>query len=190
MGENTYTYGIDRSGNVFKTDSTNSTWSYVTDELGRKTEVMPPINIGSAMLYEYDENSNVTKYTEQGNTRNVPPTEYTSTFDDLGRLTSSTTPDGTTAIEYQGNTPFVTQTSSPTGRVMQFAYDASGNPIRITDPAGNASTMQWNESGDLTSSSDPLGNTSTQAYNAIGLVTRSQIRSIDQRTILMMRLAV
>lgn len=173
MGENTYTYGIDRSGNVFKTDSTNSTWSYVTDELGRKTEVMPPINIGSAMLYEYDENSNVTKFTEQGNTRNVPPTEYTSTYDDLGRLTSSTTPDGTTTIEYQGNTPFVTQTSSPTGRVTQFAYDASGNPLRITDPAGNTSTMQWNENGDLISSADPLGNTSTQTYNAIGLVTRS-----------------
>lgn len=173
MGENTYTYGIDRSGNVFKTDSLNSTWSYVTDELGRKTEVMPPVNIGSPMKYEYDSNGNITKFTELTNARNVPATEYTSTYDNLGRLTSSTTPDGTSTLQYQDSTPFVREASSPTGRTVQFAYDASGNPTRITDPAGNASTMQWNTNGDLISSADPLGNSSAQAYNAIGLVTQS-----------------
>ena len=170
MGENTYTYTQETIRNVFyevKTDSLESTWYFVTDELGRKTSVFPPIFEDIAIQYTYDENSNITQYSD------LAGTNFSSTYDELGRVTSSTTPDGTSRLNYQGDTAFVSEIISNTGRSVRVEYDSRGNPLRITDPVGNVSTLQWNTSGDLTSSSDPLGNTATQLYNAIGLVTRA-----------------
>jgi len=176
MGENTYTYTKDDRGFFYKTDSLGSEWSYVTDEFGRKTEVLPPINAGTPIRYEYNDNGNVTKLT------NLVGTEFTSTYDDLGRITSSTDPDGTTTLSYQGGTSYLTEALSATDRRVQIEYDNRGNPTTITDPLDNQSTMRWNGQGDLISASDPLDNTASQTYDAIGLITRATdplLRSTD-----------
>ena len=53
-------------------------------------------------------------------------------------------------------------------RNLCYAYDASGNQIKITNPLGEITRFQYNAYGRPTSMTDPLGQVTTFAYDARG----------------------
>ena len=176
VGENVYTYSVSR-GFTYKTDALGARWSYVVDERGHKTEVLPPINRGTPERYEYDADGNVVLYAD------LAGTEFTQEIDALGRVTSATTPDGTSTIDYVEGRSWPLGLISPSGRETRLEFDASGNPLRVFDPAGNVTTMRWSDAGDLLAVTDPLGNTATSTVDERGLTT-SVTDALGRRTAL------
>lgn len=113
-------------------------------------------------------------------------------YDDLGRATQQTLPNGRVdTFSYNGLTRSVTiasgsknQTTSTTRNAQSlnasvtdasgttsFVYDAFGNATSVTDPAGNVITNVYNIRGYKTDSYDPDMGHWTYAANALGQLT-------------------
>ncbi len=164
QGENVFTYSTSRQF-IVKTDSVNSRWSYLLDEDGHKVEIWPPVNRGTPQKFDYDDNGEVFKYTD------MLRSEFVYERDGFGRVISITTPDGTTAYSYTGNTDFVpAKVVSPSGRETTFTRNAKGNPLTVTDASGATSRFEWSESGDLLSHTDAENQKTTRSYDAAGLL--------------------
>lgn len=126
----------------------------VVDALGRETAV------------EYDDNGNVTRYTQPDGTF------ITYTYDPVfNMVTTVTDPLGqVTTLGYDalGN---LTSVTDPLGKVATLVNNAFGQPISFTDPLGNVTEYQYDGVGNLISAIDPLGNAANLTYDAVSRVT-------------------
>jgi RHS repeat-associated protein len=110
------TYGYDNLGNLTsKTDRKNQLITYTYDQLNRLTKKTYPDT--TTVNYTYDYNSRLTQVVD-------PTGTYTFTFDNMGRLTGTTT-----------------QYTFLTGRSFtdSYGYDVASNRTSFTDPE-NGST--------------------------------------------------
>jgi len=138
----------------------NESWVYYLDENGYKIRITDPN--GYNTYFEYNEQGQVTKVTDANGT------EFTTTYDALGRVISTTSPAGTQNVSFTADQPWPQGMTSPTGRSVQFSYDAKGNVTGVTDPSGALTQMSWNGQGDLVTLTDALGNTTQQTVNTLG----------------------
>jgi RHS repeat-associated protein len=114
------TYSYDAVGNLTgKTDRKNQSITYTYDQLNRLTQKQYPDN--STVNYTYDNDSRLTQVTD-------PTGAYSFTFDNMGRLTGTTT-----------------QYAFLTGRTFTtaYSYDAASNRIGFTDPENGSTTYAY-----------------------------------------------
>jgi YD repeat-containing protein len=114
------TYSYDAVGNLTgKTDRKNQSITYTYDQLNRLSQKQYPDN--STVNYAYDNDSRLTQGTD-------PTGTYSFTFDNLGRLTGTTT-----------------QYAFLTGRTFTtaYAYDAASNRVGFTDPEGGSTNYVY-----------------------------------------------
>lgn len=62
-------------------------------------------------------------------------------------------------------------TANSTEAITQYAYDAAGNLIRVTDPKGGETVMTYDAVNRLTSRTLPNGVTTTYSYNEVDQIT-------------------
>lgn len=120
-----------------------------------------------------------------------------SSYDALGRVVQTTTPDGGQATNaYNGLTTSVTikvlnapsayspatqtttetrnlvgqvvQVTNPSGKVLRRSFDPFGNLVETQDPAGNVTTLTYDAKGRKTSMQDPDMGSWAYDYNALG----------------------
>jgi RHS repeat-associated protein len=114
------TYGYDADNNLIsKIDRKNQQITYTYDQLNRLTGKMYPDS--TTVNYTYDNDSRLTQVSD-------PTGTYQFTFDNMGRLTSTTT-----------NYNFLTARAFTTG----YGYDAASNRTSFTDPEGGATTYGY-----------------------------------------------
>jgi RHS repeat-associated protein len=114
----TYTY--DAGNNLLtRTDRNNHTINYSYDQLNRLVQKSYPDT--TAVNYTYDNDSRLTLVTD-------PTGSYQFTFDNMGRLTGTTT-------QYA----FLTGRSFTTS----YSYDTTSNRVGFTDTAGNTSAYAY-----------------------------------------------
>ena len=131
------------------------------DVLDRVTTITKP---GETVTRTYDRNGNTLSMTGGHGTT-------TSTYDDLNRLTSVTTPDAkTVACDYDaaGNRTKVTY---PDGRHAHYVYDDDGHLATVTDPAENVTSYVYRADASLESASLPNGVVTSYVYDDAGRVT-------------------
>jgi RHS repeat-associated protein len=114
------TYGYDNVGNLTsKTDRKNQLITYTYDQLNRLTQKSYPDT--TSVNYTYDSDSRLTQVTD-------PTGTYSFTFDNMGRLSGTTT-------QYT----FLTGRSFTTA----YAYDAASNRTGFTDPENGSSSYAY-----------------------------------------------
>ncbi|WP_344667475.1 LamG-like jellyroll fold domain-containing protein [Catenulispora yoronensis] len=133
------------------TDGLNNVTSYRYDQLGRLATTTDPLVAGAAAAgvwhYTYDLDG------EQLSAIDPTGAQVQATYDDLGRIATST------SVE-----------RSPAGAfTTQYGYDDAGNPVSITDPLQNKTTAVYDAGNRLTSRTDPALNTTKTAYNYLSL---------------------
>jgi RHS repeat-associated protein len=114
------TYSYDGVGNLLgKTDRKNQTITYTYDQLNRLAQKTYPDS--STVNYTYDNGSRLTQVTD-------PTGTYSFTFDNMGRLSGTTT-------QYA----FLTGRSFTTG----YSYDSASNRTGFTDPEGGSTAYVY-----------------------------------------------
>ncbi len=139
----TYTY--DAVGNLLtKTDRKGQTIAYTYDALGRLTRKQFPDTTG--VNYTYDALSRLTQAAD-------PTGTYALAYDNLGRLTQTTT-----------NYSFLT------GRTLtnKYSYNAASNRISFTNPEGGVTSYTYDSLNRLTALRDFNANAFTFSYDALG----------------------
>ena len=114
------TYGYDNIGNLTsKTDRKNQLITYTYDQLNRLTQKSYPDT--TTVNYTYDNDSRLTQVTD-------PTGTYQFTFDNMGRLTGTSTQYG-----------FLTSRTLTTS----YGYDAASNRTNFTDPENGSSSYVY-----------------------------------------------
>jgi RHS repeat-associated protein len=114
------TYGYDAVGNLTsKTDRKNQAITYTYDQLNRLTEKTYPDS--TTVNYTYDNDSRLTQVVD-------PTGTYAFTFDNMGRLTNTTT-----------SYAFLTGRNFTTA----YGYDAASNRTGFTDPESGATAYVY-----------------------------------------------
>lgn len=132
------TYGYDSVGNLTsKTDRKNQQITYAYDKMNRLTAKTYPDN--SAVNYTYDLDSRLTQVTD-------PTGTYSFTFDNMGRLTGTTT-----------------SYALLTGRnfTTAYGYDKASNRTNFTDPENGATTYAYDTLNRLQTLTPPSAFVST-----------------------------
>jgi RHS repeat-associated protein len=129
-----------------------------------------------------DANGNVTKtsYDQYGNVVSVSDPlgdTRTSTYDLVGRETSSVSPKGnvsganpasfTTTITYDANGDPLTVVD-PLGRKKSYVYDADGNRVSITDGNGHVTQFVFDADNEVTQATRPDGTVLKNGFDADG----------------------
>jgi RHS repeat-associated protein len=116
----TETYSYDAVGNLTgKTDRKGQAISYTYDQLNRLTQKTYPDT--TTVNYTYDNDSRLTQVVD-------PTGTYSFTFDNMGRLTATTT-----------SYSFLTSRTFTTA----YSYDAASNRTGFTDPESGSSTYAY-----------------------------------------------
>jgi RHS repeat-associated protein len=132
------TYGYDADNNLSnKTDRKNQQITYTYDQLNRLTGKTYPDS--TAVNYTYDKNSHLTQVTD-------PTGTYQFTFDNMGRLTSTTT-----------SYAFLTGRNFTTS----YSYDAASNRTGFTDPESGATSYVYDTLNRLQTLTPPAAFTSS-----------------------------
>jgi RHS repeat-associated protein len=114
------TYGYDAVGNLTsKTDRKNQLVTYTYDQLNRLTQKAYPDS--TAVNYTYDNDSRLTQVTD-------PTGTYQFAFDNMGRLTATTT-----SYAFLAGRNFTTS----------YGYDAASNRTGFTDPESGATSYVY-----------------------------------------------
>ena len=93
-------------------------------------------------------------------------------FDALDRVKSETdSGNNTTSFAYD-QTGNLIRINDPLGRVTQYRYDVRNRPTATIDPAGNFTTFRYDLDGHTTALTDARGNLTSFEYDARGRVTR------------------
>jgi len=132
------TYGYDAVGNLlFKTDRKNQNITYTYDQLNRLTQKLYPDS--TAVNYTYDNDSRLTQVTD-------PTGTYQFTFDNMGRLTNTTT-----------TYAFLTGRNFTTS----YSYDAASNRTGFTDPESGSTSYAYDTLNRLQTLTPPSAFSST-----------------------------
>ena len=127
-------YGYDAVGNLTsKTDRKSQTLSYTYDQANRLAQKAYPDS--SAVTYSYDLASRLAQVSD-------PTGTYQFTFDNMGRLQTTTT-----------NYAFLAGRSFTTG----YGYDAGSNRTGFTDPENGTSSYVYDNLNRLSSLGSPQG---------------------------------
>lgn len=95
------------------------------------------------------------------------------TFDQEGRITSTTDPTGATWMYEYDAMGKITRQTDPEGREIRVARDFAGREIEIVDPAGGTTTIVRNADGEIAWVRDQNGAVVQFTRNARGLVTET-----------------
>jgi RHS repeat-associated protein len=126
------TYGYDNVGNLTsKTDRKNQLITYTYDQANRLIKKGYPDT--STVNYTYDDDSQLTQVTD-------PTGTYQFTFDNMGRLSGTTT-----------NYSFLTGRSFTTA----YTYDAASNRTGFTDPENGSTTYAYDTLNRLSTLTPP-----------------------------------
>jgi RHS repeat-associated protein len=126
------TYGYDNNNNVkSKTDRKNQLITYTYDQLNRLVEKSYPDT--TTVNYTYDDDSRLTQVTD-------PTGTYQFTFDNMGRLTGTST-----GYSFLTSRSFITS----------YAYDAASNRTGFTDPETGSTSYVYDTLNRLTTLTPP-----------------------------------
>ena len=161
-------------------------WLWTTeyqDSLGRtyKTESKGPTN-NLITKTEFDAKGRVAKeYVPHYSDESSP--DYTQyTYDNYGRVTQTTAPDGTIsqmsydAANYKttGKNPDPRDAASSSNLVNSDTYtDAKGLTTKVVSPDGSESEYEYDRLGQQTKVIDPFDQQTTTSYNSLGQVTQT-----------------
>ncbi len=125
--------------------------------------------------YAYDSSGQLTEITHRAPDATIQ-SQFTYTYDNLGRRSSVTTAEGTTLYAYDG-AGRLTSVVLPTFRMLTYAYDAAGNRTVVNDNGATtdysvneldqytsvgSETQSFDAAGNLVSSSNTSGNANYQ----------------------------
>jgi len=153
---------------------------------------------GQTIHYGYDNRGRQTSLTLPGGSQET----YTYTSD--GLISSVTDASGTTRYDYDPLTRLLVRITEPDGRyiryaydadsnrtlmatsmgagqpedITQYAYDALGRLVQVTDSQGGVTTYTYDADGDLITSTLPNGITETDTYDTLNRL----IGIVDQNT--------
>lgn len=114
------------------------------------------------------------------------PVWVSYSYDDLGRVRSTTGPNGTATVAHDGLRTVFTNEKNQTrtevrnalgklrtvtdarSKTTTFDYEPFGNVAKVTDPLGNEVTVQYDRQGRKTRMADPNLGTWTYVTNALG----------------------
>ena len=161
-------------------------WHWTTeyqDSLGRtyKTESKGPTN-NLITKTEFDSKGRVAKeYVPHYSDESSP--DYTRyTYDNYGRVTQVTAPDGTISqMSYDvanykttGKSPDPRDAASSSNLVNSDTYtDAKGLTTKVVSPDGSESEYEYDRLGQQTKVIDPFDQQTTTSYNSLGQVTQT-----------------
>jgi len=154
------------------TDALSGNTSYTYTPEGYLESVTDPL--GHTTAYTYDSFGQRISMTDAlGNVWNYA-------YDNLGRMSDTIDPLGrVTHNEYDNAGRMIrTTVNYDPGRpqndknvynnITEFAYDARGNQISVTDTLGRIISYDYDANGRLVSTTDPAGNVSTTSFDAAG----------------------
>lgn len=150
-----YTYDgtSDRVASVSQSDGTVVSYTYAADANGNYRVATVTTGTGTArqsLALNYTLGSDTTTVTD------ALGRSWTYTYDASGHLTTVAAP--------------VVNGVSPT---TQYAYDANGNPLQMTDANGGVTYYSYDANGNRLSVQDPAGNVAAYTYNASNQLTSS-----------------
>ncbi|MEQ1872622.1 MAG: RHS repeat-associated core domain-containing protein [Ilumatobacteraceae bacterium] len=179
----------DGNGNAWYT--TYNTWGLVESRIEPATSAYP--NAADRTFTTRYDNGGLPVLEMQ------PGVNVTRTFDNLGRLTAESTPDGANrgysydlanrpttitsggtsiTIAYNERSQLVSTTGS--GGSSSFRYDAAGRSVQRVDAAGTT-TYSWNQNGQLHQLGDPVtGQTATYNWAAPAAAHAGQLTSVSR----------
>ncbi|MDA2804396.1 DNRLRE domain-containing protein [Nocardiopsis suaedae] len=148
------------------------------DDLGRKTEQTDAL--GATRSYSYDQLGNLAVVTD-------PPTEDGA---EAGRWVMLSMPTGETAAVSDPSGALTEATYDDLGRQVtetrverlpqagayttEYAYDAGGRVVSVTDPLGNTRTSEYNAAGELVESTDETGAVTRFEYDLAGRAVKAE----------------
>jgi RHS repeat-associated protein len=162
-----FTY--DAAGNrLTETDAAGQVTTFEFNGRGNLTREVDAL--GVATSFTYDGNGN--RLTES-TTRTLPDgsTETLATsfaYDDAGRVTATTRPDGSTTATGYDTLGQVTSTTDPLGRTTSFSYDLLGRQTETNFPDGTGESRAYDAAGRLTAVTDRAGRVTSYLYDPAG----------------------
>ena len=158
-------------------DARGNVTTYEYDAAGRRTKETNAL--GQASTFTYDANGNLVSVTD--------PASRTTTYeyDDLNRRRKTTYHDGTfTITTYAGNRRVAE--ADQADKTTQYAYDAAGRLLSVTDAEGQLTRYAYDEVGNRISLTDANGHVTRFEHDALGRLTRqvladgkSEVRTYD-----------
>ena len=163
-----FTMQYDANGNtVSMTDANGDTIQQNTYDAVNQLTMTEDI-LGVQTKYEYNQVGQILKTVENLNTTREKTTEYT--YDDAGRLLSSTDAEnGTASYEYDGFGN-ITAMVDPNGGKTEYTYDSMGRVLSVLNAIGSKNTYAYNAEGLLESAVNARGQETTYTYYKNGWI--------------------
>ncbi len=165
---------VEPRGNVAGVNPVDFRWTFTYDAAGRQKTVTDPL--GRVTTTDYDVLGRVVTTTR-------PDGTTSQAYDPNGNVTSTTTEAGTSSSSFDALNRVATATDVR-GKTSTFGYDLAGNRTQVTDPLGRVSTYTYDPDGRMSSMVDARGNavganpaeyTTSYAYDAAG----NQVQATD-----------
>jgi RHS repeat-associated protein len=158
---------VDPRGNVAGANPADYRWSFTYDGAGRQKTVTDPLDRVTTM--DYDVLGRLVSTTR-------PDGTTVMVYDPNGNVVSTTTPAGTTSSTFDPLNRVATSTDLR-GKSTSYGFDPAGNRTQVTDPLGRVTTYTYDPDGRMTSVVDARGNalganpadfTTVYAYDELG----------------------
>ena len=144
-------------------DKNNNTTTFVYDSRGNVTSATFPDSAN--ITYTFDANNRITKVTDSR--YGTPAKETIYTYDASGNQTQKSEAGLLTKYTYDATGEPLTMTD-PLNHVLTWTRDMLGNPLTEKDATNNTSTFIYDLLGRLTQHKDANNKTTTYAYDANG----------------------
>jgi RHS repeat-associated protein len=166
----------DAAGNLVSVkDPAGRTTSYKYDPANRPTEVSYSSGSPSTIKYEYNENGDRTKITDETG-------ETTDTFDQLDRLTESKDGHGDT-VKYEYNlADEPTKITYPNGKAITRTYDNDARLKSVEDWLEHTTSFAYSQDSELTKTTFPTttSDVDTDAYNDADAMTEVTMKKSSE----------